>query len=78
MSSAFMLIESAATSLLACRCLVVCKTLGVFATAHADGKLYLRLLPHLQVGEGSTVTVGEPVQTLTNDSSAVIQVWHCF
>lgn len=28
-----------------CRCLVVCPSLGIFATAHADGSLNLRLLP---------------------------------
>ncbi len=58
-----------------CRCLVLCKSLGILATAHADGKLFLRLLPRLQAGEGPTVTAGEPVQTLTKDSTALIQVW---
>lgn len=58
-----------------CRCLVLCKSLGILATAHADGKLFLRLLPRLQAGEGPTVTAGEPVQTLTKDPTALIQVW---
>ncbi|DBA69568.1 TPA: hypothetical protein ACH3X2_012650 [Trebouxia sp. C0005] len=57
----------------AARCLVLCKSLGILATAHADGKLFLRLLPQLKAGEGPTVTAGEPVQTLTKDPTALIQ-----
>ena len=53
---------------------MLCRALGVFASAHADGKLYLRLLPNLQAGEGQTVTVGDPVKELTSDKIAVIQV----
>ena len=59
-----------------CRCLVVCKSLGILATAHADGKLFLRLLPQLHAGQGPTVTAGEPLQTLNKDPTALIQV-HC-
>lgn len=56
------------------RCLVVCKSLGIFATAHADGKLYLRALPDLEAGGGPTVTIGEqPVKTLSNGPAAIIQ-----
>ncbi|DBB01174.1 hypothetical protein WJX77_003342 [Trebouxia sp. C0004] len=57
----------------AARCLVVCKSLGILATAHADGKLFVRLLPQLQAGEGPTVTAGEPVQTLSKDPTALVQ-----
>ena len=57
-----------------CRCLVLCQSLGILATAHADGKVFLRLLPRLQAGEGPTVTAGEPVQTLSKDPTALIQV----
>ncbi|KAL0047223.1 hypothetical protein WJX82_010034 [Trebouxia sp. C0006] len=57
----------------AARCLVLCQSLGILATAHADGKLFLRLLPRLQAGEGPTVTAGEPVQTLSKDPTALIQ-----
>lgn len=58
-----------------CRCLVVCKSLGIFATAHADGKLYLRALPELEGGGGPTATIGEhPVQTLSDAPAAIIQV----
>lgn len=53
---------------------MVCTTLGVFGTAHADGKLYLRLLPNLQAGQGPTVNLGDPVQILADDPAAVIQV----
>ncbi len=53
---------------------MLCKSLGILATAHADGKLFLRLLPRLQAGEGPTVTAGEPLQTLTKDPTALIQV----
>ena len=58
----------------ACRCLVLCKALGIFGTAHSDGKLYLRLLPNLQAGEGQTVTVGDPVKAAPVDRTALIQV----
>ena len=58
----------------ACRCLVVCKSLGIFATAHADGKLYLRPLPDLEAGGGPIATIGEqPVQTLSDGTAAIIQ-----
>ena len=57
------------------RCLVVCKSLGIFATAHADGKMYLRALPVAEAGEGPTVTLGEqPILTLPDGPAAVIQV----
>lgn len=53
----------------------MCKSLGVFATAHADGKLHLRTLPNLEGGGGPTATIGEqPVQTLTDSPAAIIQV----
>ena len=60
------------------RCLVVCKSLGIFATAHADGKLYLRALPDIEAEDSPTVTIGDqPIQTLSHSSVAVIQVWFC-
>lgn len=53
----------------------MCKSLGIFATAHADGKLYLRTLPNLEGGGGPTATIGEqPVQTLTDSPAAIVQV----
>ncbi|KAL3162493.1 hypothetical protein ABBQ32_010154 [Trebouxia sp. C0010 RCD-2024] len=56
------------------RCLVVCKSLGIFATAHADGKLYLRALPDLEAGGSPTVIIGEqPVGTLSDGPAAIIQ-----
>ena len=58
------------------RCLVVCKSMGIFATAHADGKMYLRALPVAEAGESPTVTLGEqPILTLPDGPAAVIQVW---
>lgn len=57
---------------------MVCKGLGIFATAHADGKLYLRALPDVEAEDSPTVTIGEqPIQALTHDSVAVVQVRHC-
>ena len=57
---------------------MLCRALGVFASAHADGKLYLRLLPNLLAGEGQTVTVGDPVKDQSPDPAAVIQVLSSF
>ena len=68
-------LPSACADSIPSRCLVVCKSLGIFATAHADGKLYLRALPNLEGGGGPTATIGEqPVQTLTDSPAAIIQV----
>lgn len=53
----------------------MCKSLGIFATAHSDGKLYLRALPDVEAGDALTATIEEqPIQTLGEGPAAIIQV----